>query len=63
MGYKEGSSRYEISFMALEDMVDAESMARIIDRFVELCDFQELGFNRSTPAITGRPAYPPKEEG
>ncbi len=56
MGYKEGSSRYEISFMT-------ESMARIIDRFVELCDFQEPGFKRSTSAMTGRPAYPRKEEG
>jgi len=60
MGHKIGACREQIRFIALEDMVDPESMARIIDKYVELCDFDKLGFLRATPAATGRPAYPPK---
>ncbi len=60
MRYKEGICREQISFLALEDMVDPESLVRIIDRFIELVDLKELGFNRTTPAATGRLAYSPQ---
>jgi transposase len=32
---------------------------RGVDVFVEQLDFNQLGFNRAEPAITGRPSYPP----
>jgi transposase len=59
MGYKEGSGREQSMLWALEDLVPQESMARIIDRFIEVQSLEKLGFTRTTPAGTGRPAYPP----
>jgi len=46
--------------IALEDMVDAKAMVRVIDRFVEVTDLEKLGFEKTKPALTGRPAYAPK---
>jgi transposase len=45
---------------SLEDMVETEAMARVIDRFIDVNDLQGLGFAKTAPAATGRPAYPPK---
>ena len=41
-------------------MVGEKAMVRVIDRFVEVTNLQELGFTNTQPAQTGRPAYPPK---
>jgi len=35
-------------------------MVRVIDRFVEVTDLEKLGFEKTKPAPTGRPAYAPK---
>jgi len=45
---------------SLEDKVSSISMARVIDRFIEVTDTEKIGFTKSRPAKTGRPAYPPK---
>ena len=60
MGYVQGVDRRQIRMIALEDMVDAKAMARVIDRFVEVTDLEKLGFEKTKPAPTGRPAYAPK---
>jgi transposase len=44
----------------LDELVNSDSMARIIDKFIEVTDLEKLGFTRVKPAETGRPAYPPK---
>jgi len=59
MGYVEGTSREQASIWSLEEMVAEESMVRIIDRYIDRCDLAKLGFTRTQPAETGRPAYPP----
>jgi len=59
-GYKIGEDREQIVMQSLEDMIPPACMARVIDRFIEVLDLQKLGFARSQPAETGRPAYPPK---
>ncbi|MCL2695388.1 MAG: transposase [Clostridiales bacterium] len=46
--------------LALEDMVAEKAMVRVIDRFVEVMDLEKLGFEKTKPAPTGRPAYSPK---
>jgi len=46
-----------MTFWALEDLVEAESMVRIIDRYIETLDLTKLGFTRTKPAETGRPGY------
>jgi transposase len=58
-GYKRGEDRRQVIMHSLEEMVLAESMARVIDRFIESVDIGKIGF-RSEPSETGRPAYPPK---
>ena len=42
----------------LEDYVDAENLARVIEAFVEALDLGALGF-AIVPAVTGRPSYHP----
>jgi transposase len=59
VGYIEGTSREQIAYWSLEDLVAEESMVRVIDRFVDCCDLEKLGFTRTQPAATGRPGYPP----
>ena len=55
MGYRQGTSRDQMSFSSLDDMVAPQSMARVIDRFVEVTDLSLLGFTRTQAADTGRP--------
>lgn len=59
MGYIEGSDRAQSTLWSLEDMVDPESMARVIDRYIEVLNLGQLGFTRTVPAEAGRPCYPP----
>ena len=57
MGYIEGTSRDQMTCWSLEDLVAEESMARVIDRYVDTCELEKLGFTRTQPAETGRPGY------
>jgi len=57
MGHIEGTDREQMTFWTLEDMVGDESMVRVIDRFVDVLDLEELGFGRTRPKDTGRPGY------
>jgi len=56
----EGTSRKQCAYWSLEDMVAEKSMVRVIDRFIDSCDLEQLGFTRTKPAETGRPGYPPE---
>ena len=60
MSHLVGESREQIRLLSLEDCIPEESMVRVIDRFIELQDFDVLGFQNVVPAETGRPSYPPK---
>jgi transposase len=61
MGHIEGASRVQqILFPeALDDYITEDSTARFIDAFVDSLDLNTLGFQRTEPAPTGRPAYSP----
>jgi len=59
-GYKKGVDRRQLEISSLEDKVDLNAMARVIDRFIEVVDLEHLGFTKIRPAKTGRPAYSPK---
>lgn len=52
--------RDQLMVTSLNDLVDPESMARVIDYFVECLNLEKLGFKNTTPSIEGRPSYPPK---
>lgn len=57
----EGQSREQVTLLpeCLDDFVGADNPVRIVDAFVEELDLLSLGFDGSTPASTGRPAYHP----
>lgn len=43
----------------LEDWICEDNPVRVIDAFVDALDLNELGFERTTAAATGRPGYHP----
>ena len=60
MAYVEALDRNQIMICTLDSFVEEESIARIIDAFVNSLDLMELGFSKAIPAAEGRPAYDPK---
>jgi transposase len=46
---------------AIDDYVSGDNPVRFIDAFVDNLDLSQLGFYRTTPAHTGRPAYSPSD--
>ena len=61
MAYIQGRDRRQSLLLPenLEDLVTADNPVRVLDAFVDQLDLQKLGFKRSQPAATGRPAYAP----
>lgn len=58
--FVQGDDRAQASFLpaSLEDYIDADNTARVIDAFVEALDLGAFGF-AVVPAATGRPSYHP----
>lgn len=62
MSYIQGTDRNQITLpVYLEDMISDDNPVRVIDAFVDMLDMQQLGFERNEPAVTGRPAYDPRD--
>lgn len=63
MGYIQGEARGQQALfpVALDDLVPADHVCRVIDAFVGRLDFQDLGFIRAEAAETGRPGYDPRD--
>ena len=61
MGFIHGAHRHEESLFPerLDDSMAEENPVRFIDAFVDHLNRTTLGFQRATPAATGRPAYHP----
>ncbi len=61
MGYICGVSRNQMHLLpgTIDDYIGEENPVRFLDVFVEKLDLEVLGFQRATPAETGRPAYDP----
>ncbi|MFN7606900.1 MAG: IS5/IS1182 family transposase, partial [Hyphomonadaceae bacterium] len=57
--FVEGSQREQGDIFPshLEDFIDEDNQARVVDAFVEALDLRELGFEGVTPSATGRPGY------
>jgi len=60
MGRIEGTDREQLQLMSYESFIGEEDIVRVIDRFVEVCDLEKMGFQKMQPAQTGRPSYPPE---
>ena len=60
-GFIEGENRYQSTLFPerIDDYVEEDSAARVIDVFVDRLDISGLGF-KTEPADTGRPGYHPR---
>ena len=62
MAYLKGVNRKQMCLPEfIEDMISQDNPIRVIDRFVDSLDLEDLGFTKALPAATGRPAYDPKD--
>ena len=63
MSYIEGYCRTQRLLLPdlLDDYVTEENPVRFIDAYVESLDLERLGFARAQAALTGRPAYDPRD--
>jgi len=63
MGYIQGEARGQQTLfpVALDDLIPADHMCRVIDAFVGRLEMQALGFVRAEAAETGRPGYDPRD--
>ena len=63
MGYIQGDDRQQPFLLppCIDEYVDESNPVRVIDAFVDGLDLDALGFTRTRPASTGRPAYNPKD--
>jgi transposase len=59
--FVEGNDRKQVALLpeCVDDYIGQDNPVRVIDVFVDELDLAELGFNGTTPALTGRPAYHP----
>jgi transposase len=60
MGRIEGTDREQMQLISYESFIGEEDIVRVIDRFVDVCNLEILGFQKMQPAQTGRPSYPPE---
>jgi transposase len=63
MKYIDGQSRGQITLLpdSIEELIGLDNPVRVIDAFIDNLDLNEIGFQRSTPNITGRPSYNPRD--
>lgn len=63
MAFIEGLCRSQSSLLppCLDDYIPDESLARVVDAFVDSLDLTELGFARTIAAMTGGPGFRPAD--
>ena len=49
--------RSQLQFFALEQLVDSESLVRVVDLFCQCIDYENLGFIIKGKSHEGKPAY------
>ena len=50
-------NRSQVQFLALEQLVEHDSIVRIVDLFCQFIDYQNLGFTIKGKSHEGKPAY------
>ena len=60
MSYVPTFDRNQMMFCSWDALVDAESIARIIDAFVDSLDLEEVGIRERKDREEGRPSYDPR---
>ena len=51
--------RSQVMVTTFDELVAPDSIARIINYFIDNVDLGEMGFKNTTPATEGRPSFPP----
>jgi transposase len=59
IGHKIGIDRHQIQFNALEDLIAADNVVRVVDAFVDMLDLKTLGFQHLETKNIGASAYHP----
>ena len=59
MDYMAKSSRSQIQFLSIEQMVSKDSWARIVDLFFDWIPFDKIKFKHSSLNKEGRPPFAP----
>lgn len=59
MVHIQGNNRNQIRMLSLEQMVEQESMVRVIDAFIDMLDLEKFDFNYFKLNKEGRPPYHP----
>ncbi len=59
--FVEGDDRKQVALLpeCVDDYIGQDNPVRVIDALVDELDLAELGFDGTTPAMTGRPSYHP----
>lgn len=60
MPYIEAQDKNQMMMCSLDYMVDPESMARVIDKFVDGLDLEGMGFGKVEAAAEGHTSYDPR---
>jgi len=60
MPYIQTQDRNQIMMCSLDSFVEPESIARVIDAFVDLLNLEDMDFEKAVPAFEGRPGYNPR---
>jgi len=63
MGHRRGENRQQATLfpLMLDELVDEDSLARVIDAWVAALDLKRLGFEKSQPQVLGAPPYDPAD--
>ena len=57
MPIQTGINRDQLEFNSLESLVDSDSEVRVIDLFLDIVDYDDLGFTNKGSSHEGRPAF------
>lgn len=63
MGHRRGEHRQQATLfpVMLDELVEEDSLARVIDAWVLALDLKGLGFEKSQPQVVGAPPYDPAD--
>lgn len=59
VAHRKGEARNQMAFSCLEELIADDNIVRVIDAFVDILDFKQLGFAHIQPKKTGSPPYHP----
>lgn len=63
MRYIQGENRSQTALfpVSLDELIPDDHLVRVIEAYVSLLDFEQLGFDKARPNATGRPSYDPAD--